>query len=159
MIWHPATNLFVPSLPEGFIPPSPPADRRMRAEKRLKKHMTTYTGRVLCPGSAEYAVELSRIGSAGGMSGGMQGLDGLGTALLGANTPPISTPTAFWRMEEASGSRVDSVGGSPSCDLTATGAPSNTTGKIGSALAVTPTAYCEILDNARIRTGTSFTLA
>lgn len=127
MIWHPATNLFCPSLPEGFVPPSPPADQRMRARKRLKKHMSTYTGRVLCPGSAEYAVELARL--QGGMTGGAQDLAGLGIQQFGSSS--TLTDAAFYYEFETT-SWLDSTAAAN--NLTGVAAPTSNTGKIGNAI-------------------------
>lgn len=67
---------------------------------------------------------------------------------------------AFWRMEEASGNRVDSVA---SIALAPTGTPTNAAGKTGQALAFDTTAntYLNAADSATLSVGTnqSFTIA
>lgn len=58
--------------------------------------------------------------------------------------------TAYWSLEEASGTRVDATGRGN--DLTAINAPGNTTGKIGNAVSVN-NQYLERADNTDLSTG------
>ena len=76
-----------------------------------------------------------------------------------ASGTPISSPISFWKLDETSGARVDSVG---SNNLQDNGNPSQLPGKINSAihLSLAGTQYLNIPDNSSLSTGdTDFTFA
>lgn len=82
---------------------------------------------------------------------------------LGGSAAPSSLLTgliAYYKLDEASGTRVDSTGRGN--DLTPTNAPGNTAGKIGNAVDLTAASsqYLSIADNADMSTGDiDFTIA
>ena len=63
-------------------------------------------------------------------------IEGTGGASAGGETPDslLEAQIALWKMEEANGTRTDSVGGVQLEELDSTTATPNTTGKIGSAV-------------------------
>lgn len=111
----------------GIIPPSPPAERHLKRQIEIGKVLRTFTGRM--PNKQDLLRMMSRIGTPGSMTGGMQSLSGIEAQLLGANTLNIQAPVAFWRMNGSSGgTESDTVG---SNDLSSNNTVGSTTGHIG----------------------------
>lgn len=94
------------------------------------------------------------LGLSAGLVGQSPGVGILGTGH--SSTQPSSLLTgcvAFWKLEEATGNRLDSTGRGN--NLAPTNTPGNTTGKIGNALALlsASTQYVSIADNADLSMG------
>jgi hypothetical protein len=79
---------------------------------------------------------------------------GFGQGLPGGAVS-ITTPTSFWRLEEASGTRVDSGAGGNDLNLN-NGTPGNAAGLNGNALSLVAASsqYVGIADNASLSMGT-----
>jgi len=63
----------------------------------------------------------------------------------------IDNLTAYWKLDEASGSRSDSAGGGYTA--TDSGSTGSTTGKISNAASFSATTYLAVADTAALRTG------
>lgn len=88
------------------------------------------------------------------------GLIVVAIAITSATVKAATTPTAYWTLDETSGTRYDSVGTN---HLSVTGTVGTTVGQVGNAANIPNTAgnYFSIADNAAISTGgeTSFTFS
>lgn len=133
MIYCPAQRIWYPSC-EKAIEPSPPARGRLARRKELLNGLKTHKRQwTVKEWLADHFVQ--------GLING--GLVNAGHALVNGGiirahttAPTLAGPLFGYRLEEASGTRVDAVGGTPNCDLTATNNPGNTTGKIGNAVSL-----------------------
>lgn len=127
MLWQPSTGIWTPPLSRSPAPPlSPPAERRRREEEEIRRQIVPFR----CPGLAPAAWRECEQKVMPAIIQHRRTLKQAGTA-----GPSIQAPTGFWRLEEASGDRADSVA---SASLTPQngggGLPGNVAGKMGNAV-------------------------
>lgn len=86
---------------------------------------------------------------------GLSGLNGESKLQGSAVSSLLTSSIAYWKLDEGSGTRVDSTGRGNDLNLASASAPGNTTGKVGSALTLVSASsqYVGIADNADMSTG------
>lgn len=123
-------------LVDGIVPPSPPAERRAERRRIIERELRyPISGRVLLPGMPAYNETMQAAGLVnGGMVNEGHALVDGGVIRAHVSGPAVAVPLAFWRLEEASGTRVDSSGNGFDFSTVVGSGATNGVGKIGNAL-------------------------